>query len=312
MLQSVVRLSKLAKLWVAIAGDATLLALSVAGAYILRLDDLQWFWPQGALVMVFVALVGPVVFQLSGLYREITRYIGPVFAVRIVRGVALIALMLLAVTFLTDRGQGTPRSVPFLFFMLATLGVGGSRLVARWLLLGHACAISGPRVVIFGAGAAGVGLHAALAHARSHQIVAYLDDNPQLEGRSIRGVPVRPCSELDSIVCDRNVQAMLLALPSASRERRRQLAEAGVRLGVQVLTVPTLAEIQDGSARVDQIRPVSIDELLGRTPVAPKTELLQRLVVARNVLVSGAGGSIGSELCRKILACRPDRLVLLD
>jgi FlaA1/EpsC-like NDP-sugar epimerase len=105
---------------------------------------------------------------------------------------------------------------------------------------------------------------------------------------------------------------MLLALPSASRERRRQLAEAGVNLGVQVLTVPTLAEIQDGSARVDQIRPVSIDELLGRTPVAPKTELLQRLVVARNVLVSGAGGSIGSELCRKILACRPDRLVLLD
>lgn len=312
MQQFVVRLPNLAKLWIAIVSDATLLMLSVAGAYVLRMDDLQWFWPQGALAMGFVALVGPVVFQLSGLYREITRYIGPVFAVRIVRGVALIALMLYAATFLTDRGQGTPRSMPFLFFMLATLAVGGSRLVARWLLLGHASAIGGPRVVIFGAGAAGVGLHAALVHARSHQIVAYLDDNPQLVGRSIRGVPVYRSGEMESVVRERNVQAVLLALPSASRERRRQLAEAGVRLGVQVLTVPTLSEIQDGSARVDQIRPVSIDELLGRTPVAPKTELLQRLVVARNVMVSGAGGSIGSELCRKIIACRPDRLVLLD
>ena len=312
VLKSVLRLPNSAKLVVAVACDAVILAAAVAGAYMLRLDQLQWLWPQGAAAMAGMALVGPVVFRIAGLYREVTRYIGPVFAYRVVKGTALLALLFYAASFLFDRGTGTPRSVPIIFFLLSTLGIGGSRLFARWLLLGRSAAASGPRVIIFGAGAAGIGLHSALVHARTHQVIAYIDDNPQLVGRSIRGVPVRPMSEMDFIIREHGVKAMLLALPSASRERRRQLAEAGVNLGVQVLTVPTLSEIQDGSARVDQIRPVSIDELLGRTPVAPKTELLQRLVVARNVLVSGAGGSIGSELCRKIIACRPDRLVLVD
>ena len=312
VLKPVLRLSNSAKLAVAVAGDAAILAVAVAGAYLLRLDQLQWLWPQGAAAMAGMALVGVVVFRFAGLYREITRYIGPVFAYRVVKGTALLSLLFYATSFLFDRGTGTPRSVPIIFFLLSTLGIGGSRLFARWLLLGKSAAARGPRVVIFGAGAAGIGLHSALVYARTHQVVAYIDDNPQLVGRSIRGVPVRPTSEMDFIIREHGVNAMLLALPSASRERRRQLAEAGVNIGVQVLTVPTLSEIQDGSARVDQIRPVSIDELLGRTPVAPQTELLQRLVVARNVMVSGAGGSIGSELCRKIIACRPDRLVLLD
>ena len=312
VLKPVLRLPNSAKLAVAVASDAAILAVAVAGAYLLRLDHLKWLWPQGAAAIAGMALVGPVVFRFAGLYREITRYIGPVFAYRVVKGTSLLALMFYAATFLFDRGSGTPRSVPIIFFLLSTLGIGGSRLLARWLLLGKSAAARGPRVIIFGAGAAGIGLHSALVHARTHQVIAYIDDNPQLVGRSIRGVPVRPTSEMDFIVREHGVKAMLLALPSASRERRRQLAEVGVNLGVQVLTVPTLSEIQDGTARVDQIRPVGIDELLGRTPVAPKTELLQRLVVARNVMVSGAGGSIGSELCRKIIACRPDRLVLLD
>ena len=312
MLQFVLRLPNSVKRTVAVVTDAALLVIAVVGAYLLRLDDWRWLWPQGLWAMVGVAVAGPVTFQLSGLYREITRYVGPVFVLRVVKAVAILSLFLYAGFFVVDRGEGTPRSMPIIFFLLATLSIGGSRLIARWLLLGQRADLHGPRVIIFGAGAAGIGLHAALVQARSHQVVAYIDDNPQLVGRSIRGVPVRPNSELNQIIQQHAVQAMLLALPSANRERRRQLAETGVKLGIQVLTVPTLSEIQDGSSRVDQIRPISVDELLGRTAIEPKSELLRRLVVARNVLVTGAGGSIGSELCRKIVACRPDRLVVLD
>jgi UDP-N-acetylglucosamine 4,6-dehydratase len=218
VLKPVLRLPNSAKLAVAVACDAVILAAAVAGAYMLRLDQFQWLWPQGVGAMACVAVVGPVVFRVAGLYREITRYIGPVFAYRVVKGTALLALLFYAATFLFDRGSGTPRSVPIIFFLLSTLGVGGSRLFARWLLLGKSAAARGPRVIIFGAGAAGVGLHSALVHARTHQVIAYIDDNPQLVGRSIRGVPVRPTSEMDFIVREHGVNAMLLALPSASRE----------------------------------------------------------------------------------------------
>jgi len=317
MYKSVLRLPNPAKLSVAVLSDAAILMAAVAGAYMLKVDGFAWFrsngtFSTGAFTMFAIAILGPIVFHFTGLYREITRYIGPVFALRIVKGTAFLTLCMFAGIFLASRGETTPRTTPIIFFLLATLGVGGTRLIARWLLLGRNAGTTGPRVIIFGAGAAGIGLHAALAHARTHNIVAYIDDNPQMIGRTIRGVPVRPYSELNTIVQDHGVQALLLALPSANRERRRKLAETGVKLGIQVLTVPTLGEIQDGSSRVDQIRLIRIEELLGRTPVTPKTELLQRLVISRNVLVTGAGGSIGSELCRKIIACRPDRLVLVD
>ncbi len=288
------------------------MALAVLLSYLLRLGDLDGFGKSAVWLLPIMALAGPVGLWLAGLYREITRYVGPVFAIRVLKGCGYAAVFLLVTSFVIWRGEGVPRTMPAIFFLVSTLLVGGMRLGARWLILGRPTFRSDQRVAIFGAGAAGVGLHAALVHGRSHEIVAYFDDNASMIGRRIRGVPVLDPADLEAAVQDRHVRTVLLALPSASRQRRRDIVDRLTALQVRVLTVPTLGEIADGSARVDQLRPVAIEELLGRTPVEPNPELMHRLVTGRNVLVTGAGGSIGSELARKVLANKPDRLVVLD
>lgn len=300
------------KIAVAVVADAAILALSICLAFSLRLGTLDSLIGTPISLVVFAGIGGPICLWLTGTYREITRYVGPVFALRVVKGCGLTAIGLLLLAFFSARGEQLPRTVPAIFFLLSTVSVGGLRLGARWVLLGQPTFTSDQRVAIFGAGAAGVGLHAALVTGRSHAIVAYFDDNPSMIGRRIRGVPILDPAALKITVTELGIRTVLLALPSAGRVRRREIVERLALLQVRVLTVPTLAEIADGSARVDQLRPVQIEELLGRTPVEPKPELMHRLITGRSVLVTGAGGSIGSELCRKALAQGPDRLVLLD
>ncbi|MFM1830654.1 MAG: hypothetical protein RLZZ558_994 [Planctomycetota bacterium] len=300
------------KIGLAVVADAALLAASVALSYLLRLGDLKGLEKSAIWLVPLMALAGPACLWSCGLYREVTRYVGPVFAIRVLKGCGLASVVLLVASFVIWRGEGIPRTMPAIYFLVSTLLIGGLRLAARWLLLGRPIYTHDQRVAIFGAGAAGVGLHAALVHGRSHDIVAYFDDNPSMVGRRIRSVPVLDPADLEATVQDQHIRTVLLALPSASRQRRRDIVDRLTALQVRVLTVPTLAEIADGSARVDQLRPVAIEELLGRTPVEPDPDLMHRLVTGRNVLVTGAGGSIGSELCRKVLANKPDRLVVLD
>lgn len=310
--KSLVKLPGHLKVAVAALADVCVLAVAVVLSFYLRLGTLQEFPGTPAWLMLVAAVAGPACLWATGTYREITRYVGPVFAIRVAKGCALLSLLLLFAAWAISRGEQVPRTVPAIFFVLATLMVGGLRLGARWLLLGAPTYTSDQRVAIFGAGAAGVGLHAALVTGRSHAIVAYFDDNPAMVGRHIRGVPVLDPSRLEHAVRERGIRTVLLALPSANRQRRREVVVRLAEMDVRVLTVPTLSEIADGSARVDQLRPVQIEDLLGRTPVAPRPELTHRLVAGRSVLITGAGGSIGSELCRKVLANGPERLVLLD
>ncbi len=303
------------KIALAVIADALALGAAVVLSYGLRHAGWENFGPLQWSLLAVAMILGPACLALSGLYREITRYVGPVFALRVVKGCALTSLLLIATAYMhvmVSEGQVMPRTMPIIFFLLATLEIGGLRLVARWVLLGRPRHSADRRVAIFGAGAAGVGLHAALVHARSHEVVSYFDDNPSMQGRRIRGIPVEAPSRLPAVIAEQGIRTVLLALPSASRQRRRQIVEQLASLGVSVLTVPTLAEIEDGSARVDHLRPVRIEELLGRTPVKPDTALLQGLIAGRNVMVTGAGGSIGSELCRRILEQDPSSLILLD
>ena len=306
------KLSGRGKIGLAVGADAVVLSAAVALSYLLRIGSLQGFGRSGLWLIPLMALAGPICLWSSGLYREVTRYVGPVFAIRVLKGCGLASVVLLAASFVIWRGEGVPRTMPAIYFLLTSMLVGGLRLGARWLLLGRPIYTRDQRVAIFGAGAAGVGLHAALTHGRSHEIVAYFDDNASMVGRRIRGVPVLDPANLEDTVQDQQIRTVLLALPSASRQRRRDIVDRLTALQVRVLTVPTLGEIADGSARVDQLRPVAIEELLGRTPVEPDPDLMHRLVTGRSVLVTGAGGSIGSELCRKVLANQPDRLVVLD
>ena len=300
------------KVFVAAATDALLSVGSLFVAYALVQTDVLVAWNSCHSLLIWAAIIAPICFYYTGLYKEITRYIGPIFAVRVVAGVALLTVALLIVSFYTTRVANLPRTVPVIYFVLTTLAVGGTRLGARWWLLGKGGHSKNYKVAIFGAGAAGIGLHSALIHGREQSVVAFIDDDPKLQGRKIRNVPVYSSENLENVFAKHDIKALLLALPSASRSRRLKLVEKATAYGVRVLTVPTLAELDDGSASVGQLRPVKVDDLLGRTPVAANEELMHRHITGKSVLVTGAGGSIGSELCRKIIEAGPTRLVLLD
>lgn len=300
------------KVFVAAATDAMLCAGLLFCSYLLRYGDIQQAWAGSKTLLIWAALFGPACFYFAGLYREITRYIGPIFAVRVCKGVALLTAAILGVAFLQSEFIKTPRTVPVIYFSITTLAIGATRLGARWLLLGQTEYFKKYPVAIFGAGAAGIGLHSALIHGREQSVVAFIDDDEKLHGRKIRNVPVYSSEDLEQVFTKHDIKALLLALPSASRARRLKLVEKATAHGVRVLTVPTLAELDDGTASVGQLRPVKVDDLLGRTPVAANEELMHRHIAGKSVLVTGAGGSIGSELCRKIVDAGPTRLVLLD
>ena len=300
------------KVFLAAATDSALSVGLLFVAYVLVQTDMFVAWHSCLPLLIWAAIIAPICFYFTGLYKEITRYIGPIFAVRVVAGVALLTVALLIVSFYTTRVANLPRTVPIIYFVLVTLAIGGTRLGARWWLLGKGGHSKNYKVAIFGAGAAGIGLHSALIHGREQSVVAFIDDDPNLQGRKIRNVPVYSSEKLSEVFAKHDIKALLLALPSASRARRLKLVEKATAYGVRVLTVPTLAELDDGSASVGQLRPVKVDDLLGRTPVAATEELMHRHITGKRVLVTGAGGSIGSELCRKIVEAGPTRLVLLD
>ena len=300
------------KVFLAAATDAALAVGLLFVAYALVQTDVFVAWHSCLPLLIWAAIIAPICFYFTGLYKEITRYIGPIFAVRVVAGVALLTVALLIVSFYTTRVANLPRTVPVIYFVMTTLAVGGTRLGARWLLLGKGGHSKKYKVAIFGAGAAGIGLHSALIHGREQTVVAFIDDDPKLQGRKIRNVPVYSSEKLSEVFTKHDIKALLLALPSASRARRLKLVQKATAYGVRVLTVPTLAELDDGTASVGQLRPVKVDDLLGRTPVAANEELMHRHIAGKSVLVTGAGGSIGSELCRKIVEAGPTRLVLLD
>ena len=300
------------KLFVAAVTDSVLCAGLFLCAYLLRYGDINEAWSASKSLLIWAALVGPICFYLAGLYKEITRYIGPIFAVRVCKGVALLTAAMLLVTFLHDRFGSLPRTVPFIYFTITTLAIGGTRLAARWVLLGKGGYAKNYQVAIFGAGAAGIGLHSALIHGREQSVVAFIDDDPKMQGRKIRNVPVYSSENISNVFAKHDIKALLLALPGASRARRLKLVQQATAHGVRVLTVPTLAELDDGTASVGQLRPVKVDDLLGRTPVIANEELMHRHIAGKSVLVTGAGGSIGSELCRKIVQAGPTRLVLLE
>ncbi len=300
------------KVFLAAATDAALAVGLLFVAYALVQTDVFVAWHSCLPLLIWAAIIAPICFYFTGLYKEITRYIGPIFAVRVVAGVALLTVALLIVSFYTTRVANLPRTVPVIYFVMTTLAVGGTRLGARWLLLGKGGHSKKYKVAIFGAGAAGIGLHSALIHGREQAVVAFIDDDPKLQGRKIRNVPVYSSENIAHVFAKHDIKALLLALPSASRARRLKLVQKATAYGVRVLTVPTLAELDDGTASVGQLRPVKVDDLLGRTPVAANEELMHRHIAGKSVLVTGAGGSIGSELCRKIVEAGPTRLVLLD
>jgi len=306
-------LPRRAKQLIAVAVDFAIFAGAIWGAVALRLDTV---FPESIAdkllrIMLAAGAVGVACAWGCGLYREITRYIGLRFAVRVAAAVTLATLLVGFEWFMADRGEGLPRTALINFWLITLIGVGGARAVARTLLR-FAMPTKASRVVIYGAGDVGAGLVALLAQDQRSTVVAFVDDNRSRVGSMIRSVPVHSSENLDQVVRSLRADTLLLALPEHARRRRREVFNQISAMGVRVMLVPTLTEIADGTARVDSIRPVKIEDLLGRAPVEPRTELLSRNTSSANVLITGAGGSIGSELARQVLQQGPRKLVLLD
>lgn len=296
------------------AFDSLLAVLAMWIAFTLRFDTLHW--PQGGQWWVY--LLGPLlavpVFTRLGLYHAIFRYSGLAAMAATAKAVALYsALLVLALVWLQSLGfAAIPRSLGILQPLIFLLLIAVSRTTVRsWLAPRHDQR-TGNRLLIYGAGSAGVQTAAAIGNAAQFVLLGFVDDDPSKTGRSINGLPVYTPTQAPEVVARLDVTDILLAVPSASRERRNQIVENLRPLPVHVRTLPGLADLASGRVTVQDFRELDIEDLLGREPVPPQRELLARNLTGKTVLVTGAGGSIGSELCRQIILESPRQLVLFD
>ncbi len=306
------RLSRRQKQALLGAADAVVLLLALAGGVALRhgtlVPNLEAYWP----LMLLAPLVGVFSLAAVGLYREVVRYLGPRTLIPLAKGLGLTTVVLVAASFLLpDRGAAITRGSFVGFAILAGVGCTLVRFAIRTVLRSGR-AVDREHVFVYGAGEAGAGLVSLLSADPVRAVAFMVDDDPGLHGRRIRGVPVHDPSRLKDLVARHRVTTAMLALPSVGARRRREIVDSLRALDLRVLTVPSLREIAEGRARIDQVRPVAIEDLLGRSPVPPDPRLVSGTVEERSVMVTGAGGSIGSELCRQILRKRPARLVMLD
>jgi FlaA1/EpsC-like NDP-sugar epimerase len=295
-------------------GDALAILIAVWASFAIRLgewwpDMLQevlWLFPLAILILI-PALT------LIGLYRPILRYADESLLYTIVLGVSIGILLIMAAWVFVREGL-VPRSSWLIGWLVLIALIGGGRLLLRRLVRRRfsRAAIRTP-VIIYGAGEAGAQLVHALRYSSAEfEPIAFVDDNAQLWGGVVRGLKVRAPFKLSRLVTRYDVRLILLALPSVSHRRRRDILETLAGLPVRVLALPTLAELTSGARRIDEFREVGVEDILGRDSVQPDPALLRARVSGKTVMVTGAGGSIGAELCRQILALRPRQLVLFE
>jgi FlaA1/EpsC-like NDP-sugar epimerase len=302
------RLTRRSKQLLMLLVDTVAIPAALATAAILRMGiDVAPIGEMGRFYLIAWLSTIPA-FIRTGFYRAVVRYVGMHAALLIVAGVA-VSTAVLAVTnyFSSPR---LPWEVFPIYFTIASAYVGVSRFAAREFLRMR---VSAPdRVVIYGASAAGAQLYFALRARGQYRVVALVDDNPVLQGAHVAGMRVLAADRLPELRRRHNVGIVLLAMPSASRRRRSEIIERLQVWGFRVQTVPEIAEIISGNARLEEIRDIDVHDLLGREPVPPNAGLLGACVRGKSILVTGAGGSIGSELCRQIMDLSPRRLVLFE
>ncbi|WHO84680.1 polysaccharide biosynthesis protein [Rhizobium leguminosarum] len=306
---------RVAKRALALLVDSSFCVLTIWLAYCFRLNEwtvltgVQW-------LPVFVSLCMALpIFIVMGMYRAIFRYANMAAFITVLKAIAIYGFAFMTI-FTALSVPGVPRTVGILQPFLLLIAIGLSRLGIRYWLgdayqrILHKNMLA--KVLIYGAGKAGRQLAAALMNSAELNVVGYLDDDPRLKGGVMGGLPIYDPSDLPVLAEALGVHNVLLALPSASRQRRNEILEHIRKARVNVRTLPDLTALAQGRIAVSDIRELEIEDLLGREAVAPRQELLDKAMRKKVVMVTGAGGSIGGELCRQILRNEPSTLILLD
>ena len=308
-------LPRWAKRFLVTALDAGLCILSVWLAYYLRLGEFvalsgNALWATGAAIGIALPI-----FIVSGLYRAIFRYSGWPALLAVARAISIYGLLYASI-FTAIGIQDIPRTVGIIQPILLLLFVGASRALARiWLgdhyfkILKHA---SRPKVLIYGAGRTGRQLAAAIANSHEMKVIGFLDDDDRLHGHLLNGQPIFKPKDLANLAPTLTISHVLLAMPSLSRKRRNEILAQIRTARVAVRTVPSVIDFAQGKVSISDLRELDIDDLLGREPVMPNHILLGMNLRSKVVMVTGAGGSIGSELCRQILSVGPSKLLLIE
>ncbi len=304
--------------------DILLVWLALWLAFYIRLEDMSVIQPFGSHAWLFLSApaVALPIFVRLGMYRAVMRYLGNEALRTIAKAVTLSALLLALVVFI--HGKTTlliPRSMIFNYWGLSLLLIGGLRIAMRQYFTGDWFNLRDlpfrrqgglPRVAIYGAGSAGNQLAHALFMGHALRPVAFVDDDPHLVGRTIAGLPVYGPGNLPRLLAETGATEIILAIPSASRSRRREILEMLQAHPLPVRSMPSIAKLARGRFRVDDLQEVDVADLLGRDAVPPRPELQERCIRNQVVMVTGAGGSIGAELCRQILANGPATLILFE
>lgn len=308
------------KAFILISADIVSAIIALWASFSLRLG--VWYVPKGDILYLFAAapvIAVPIYIKL-GLYRSIIRYIEIRALWTIIQATALYALIFAFVVYQSGIGL-VPRTVPPLNWLMMMLLVSSGRFFARWWLGEIYSRLTDDldsepcckkNVVIYGAGRAGVQLASALTHGREFRPVAFIDDDFLLHKQKVNGLRIYPLSSLAYLIERHQLSDILLAMPSATRSRRNEIIRLLEPYPVHVRTMPGMADIAQGKVTFDELQEVDIADLLGRDSVAPDQSLLHRNITGKVVMVTGAGGSIGSELCRQIIHLDPAVLILFE
>lgn len=304
------KLKRYKKITLQIVLDALMLSVSFLGAMLFRFESLD-FAGQPSIWGAFFssALATLLVFWGMGLYQVLVRFLTGKVLVVIGEGVVVAGILLYAAGLFFDANL--PRSVPIIFVIFAFLSIGGLRFAARAYFRNPNNLNKRP-IIIYGAGEAGLQLLNALFHGNEFSPVAIVDDDPSLHNLDVGGLRVYSPEKIPHISQMTGARVILLAIPTMGRVRRREVVSALEDMDLEIKTIPGMSDIISGKAKISKMLAVSAEDLLGRDPVAANPELIGEDITGRVVMVSGAGGSIGSELCRQILTQKPSVLMLYE
>ena len=308
---NIISLHRYSKRTIAIITDMALCILCTWLAFVLRLEQivlLNDFILYSALISIVIAIP---IFWFFGLYRTIFRYatISLVFTI-------LVSLIIYGLIYFLVIGiysiHGVPRTIGILQPMILFFTIIGSRLGVKYIFTINIKKNSKKKILIYGAGDAGRQLLIALENSLEFKVIGFLDDDEQLHSRVLLGKKIYSPLKLKNLIVTENVNLVFLALPSISRNKRNQIIERLNRYKLIVKTLPSISEIIDGRITISDIKDLNVNDLLNRDEVKPDIKLLNKSINSKTVLVTGAGGSIGSELCRQILKLKPNKLLLLE